>query len=356
MKCVVFLNNELHRSQKTPPLKLSYNQRFVMFGLMMGYPQTPFSETIKTIPKYKHDRVSMMVSGSCSAIRITCGLRKGARKSLWRSRVLSTEAIQAVQSIKLAKSASKLEEVFGSRLGRLLKGDLLDTLAELQRQNEWELAAMVFEFMHKKLLYKPDLSLYYDMIFLFGKNKMIEPAEQLFLELRNVGLEPDSGTYTEMIGAYLQVGMVDKAMETYISMKKSGCSPNKLTLTILIRNLEKAGEEELASIIKNECAQYVESPKKFLEEVGKKYSSRRDALKNSESKLSSAREPKHSFVTWLIMKIEEGGDYTGKIGSEIDLKEEVTIPSQTEISIRLRFSLHLGYVVKVHKSYIPALS
>lgn len=55
--------------------------------------------------------------------------------------MLSTEAIQAVQSLKLSKSnPSKLEQVMGGRLSRLLKADLLDALAELQRQNEVELA------------------------------------------------------------------------------------------------------------------------------------------------------------------------------------------------------------------------
>lgn len=58
--------------------------------------------------------------------------------------MLSIEAIQAVQSLKLSKSnPSKLEQVMGGRLSRLLKADLLDALAELQRQNEVELALKV---------------------------------------------------------------------------------------------------------------------------------------------------------------------------------------------------------------------
>lgn len=63
---------------------------------------------------------------------------------MWRTRVLSTEAIQAVQSLKLAqKSPSRLEQVFSNKLSRLLKADLLDVLAELQRQNESDLALKV---------------------------------------------------------------------------------------------------------------------------------------------------------------------------------------------------------------------
>lgn len=82
-------------------------------------------------------------SSSSHFLKISCGLRGGPRKPLWRGRVLSTEAIQAVQSLKLAKSASKLEDVFDSKISRLLKADLIATLEELQRQNEWEIALKV---------------------------------------------------------------------------------------------------------------------------------------------------------------------------------------------------------------------
>ena len=129
----------------------------------------------------------------------------------------------------------------------------------------------MFEFIRKEVWYKPDLSLYSDMIMILGKKKLIEMAEGLFSELKKEGLEPDTRVYTEMIGAYLQVGMTEKAMEMYGLMKASGCAPDKLTLTILIRNLENAGEEELAAGVKKECEEYVDYPKKFLEEIERKY-------------------------------------------------------------------------------------
>ncbi|ONI29556.1 hypothetical protein PRUPE_1G201600 [Prunus persica] len=214
-------------------------------------------------------------SSSSTPSHIVCGLRGGPRKPLWRSRVLSTEAIQAVQSLKLSKSnPSKLEQVMGGRLSRLLKADLLDALAELQRQNEVELALKVFKFVREEVWYKPDLSLYCSMILLLGKNKLIEMAEELFSGLKEEGLEYDTRAFTEMIGAYIQVGMTEKAMETYELMKASGCAPDKLTFTILIRNLEKVGEEELAAHIKKYCAEYVDSPEKFFEEVERKHRTR----------------------------------------------------------------------------------
>ncbi|GAB4859098.1 hypothetical protein Ancab_010563 [Ancistrocladus abbreviatus] len=212
--------------------------------------------------------------GLCSGVvvRVTCGLRNAPRKPLWRSRVLSTEAIQAVQSLKLAKSSSsKLEEVFSTRLSRLLKADLLDTLSELQRQNELDLALKVFEFLRNESWYTPDPSAYSDMILLLGKSKLIHEAEALFTKLKEDGLQPDTRAYTELIGAYLQMNMLEKALETYESMKTSGCLPDKLTFMILIRNLEKAGQEELATAVKRECEELMDEPEKFLEVVARKH-------------------------------------------------------------------------------------
>ncbi|GFQ04388.1 pentatricopeptide repeat-containing protein at1g62350 [Phtheirospermum japonicum] len=212
-------------------------------------------------------------------LRIVCGLRNGPRKLMWRSRVLSTEAIQAVQSLKLAQnSSSKLDHVFSAKINRLLKADLLDTFAELQRQNELNLALKVFNFMRKEHWYVPDLSLFNDMLMMFGKNKMIEMVEKILLELRNEGLEPDARTYTELIGAYFKVEMVNKAMETYEQMKASGYEPDKLTLTILIRNLETAGGEAMSETIKKECAKYFDYPDKFLEEVERKFPKRKSLI------------------------------------------------------------------------------
>jgi hypothetical protein len=70
---------------------------------------------------------------------------------LWRAKRLSTEAIQAIQSLKLTRSSTpRLEEVFNSKLSRLLKTDLLDTLAVLQNQNELDLALKVNKRKEKK--------------------------------------------------------------------------------------------------------------------------------------------------------------------------------------------------------------
>lgn len=113
-----------------PLLSVSPRPSFSQMGsLSLSFCQVGLRQNLKIpCPKTPSGRLKL----------VTCGLRKvGPRKPMWRSRVLSPEAIQAVQSLKLAaKSPDKLEGVFKTRISRLLKADLLDTLSELQRQNE----------------------------------------------------------------------------------------------------------------------------------------------------------------------------------------------------------------------------
>ncbi|XP_065866942.1 pentatricopeptide repeat-containing protein At1g62350-like [Euphorbia lathyris] len=211
---------------------------------------------------------------------ITCSLRGGPRKPLWKAKRLSTEAIQAIQSLKLAKSSNlRLEQVFNGKVSRLLKADLIATLEVLQNQNELELALKVFEFVQKEIWYKPDVSLYYGMIQMLGRNKLIEMTEEFLCKLEEEGLKPDTRVFTEIIGAYLNAGVVEKAMETYGRMKESGCKPDKLTFTILIRNLEEAGRDELAASVKNECGVYMDYPEEFLKELVQKKNAKRQTIK-----------------------------------------------------------------------------
>ncbi|XP_022002413.1 pentatricopeptide repeat-containing protein At3g53170-like isoform X2 [Helianthus annuus] len=149
-------------------------------------------------------------------------------------------------------------------------------LLSCRGNNIWTLLSrcQVFEFIRNEAWYKPDHSLYGDLMLMFGKKKLIDKVEKLFFDLIEEGLKPDTRAYTELIGAYLKVDMIDKAMETYESMKASGCVPDELTLTIMIRNLESAGRDDLAAVVKNDCVEYLDSPKKFLKEVARRYPKR----------------------------------------------------------------------------------
>eukprot|EP01018_Ginkgo_biloba_P023418 Gb_40336 [translate_table: standard] len=58
----------------------------------------------------------------------------------------------------------------------------MDVLIEIQRQDKCNLALLVFATICKEIWYKPNLSLYVDMILLLGRNKLLEKVESLLVE------------------------------------------------------------------------------------------------------------------------------------------------------------------------------
>lgn len=82
---------------------------------------------------------------------IRCGPRNN-RGPLLKGRVLSIEAIQAVQSLKRAHRGdqSKLNEVLSETLPRLIKADLIAAFKELLRQDHSDLALKVFSVVRSE--------------------------------------------------------------------------------------------------------------------------------------------------------------------------------------------------------------
>ncbi|KAL2650294.1 hypothetical protein R1flu_018422 [Riccia fluitans] len=153
------------------------------------------------------------------------------RGSLWRTRsVISKETVQAVHDLRRSKdSPEDLKRTFQNRISRLLKMDLLATLAELQRQNELSLALKVFDVVRKEIWYKPDKFLYRQMMDALGRNRMIPELEQKFQELQEEGIVPDVVIYRELVGAYVRSHMLDRALEVHKKMIEIGCGDDRLS-------------------------------------------------------------------------------------------------------------------------------
>ncbi|KAL3684430.1 hypothetical protein R1sor_002452 [Riccia sorocarpa] len=170
------------------------------------------------------------------------------RGSLWRTRsVISKETVQAVHDLRRSKdSPEDLKRAFQHRISRLLKMDLLATLAELQRQNEIFLALKVFDVVRKEIWYKPDKFLYRQMMDALGRNRMIPELEQKFQELQDEGILPDVVIYRELVGAYIRSHMLDRALEMHRKMAEIGCADDALTNQFIER--EKMRLERKAAL------------------------------------------------------------------------------------------------------------
>eukprot|EP01018_Ginkgo_biloba_P007469 Gb_18843 [translate_table: standard] len=203
-------------------------------------------------------------------MHIVCSQRASQPKEPFvRGKVLTNESMQTVQALKRANGdENKIQKVFQTRVSRLVKAELLTVLAELQRQDECDLALRVFEAVRKEVWYKSDFSLYFQMIKVLKRNNLFHKIEPIFSELKKEeSLEADTKAFTHLQSIFLQMGMAQNAVETYQLMKQSGCKMDEYAFTFLIKGLQRLGEPDLAEAVKKEYAQFLDECKVLLEDI-----------------------------------------------------------------------------------------
>ncbi|KAK2992086.1 hypothetical protein RJ640_023469 [Escallonia rubra] len=207
-------------------------------------------------------------SGSSS--RIMMRDRSKNRKPLQKGRNLSIEAIQTVQALKRAIKThddSLVHHVFDSNFRRLLKLDMMAVLRELLRQQQCLLALKGFEEMRKEYWYKPQVSLYADIISVLGSNGLFEQVQLLFMDLKSESsLEPDIKGFNALLDTLMSFKLTGLAIECFYLMKSVGCEPDRLTFRILIKGLESDGETSLSATLRQEAQRYYGQSLEFLEE------------------------------------------------------------------------------------------
>ncbi|KAF9623333.1 hypothetical protein IFM89_000822 [Coptis chinensis] len=101
-----------------------------------------------------------------------------------------------------------VEQVFESKVRRLLKFDMLAVLRELLRQNEALLALQVFKDVRKEYWYKPQVLVYADMIKMFASNDFLEKVELLllYLKIERYHLDADTEGFNALFRTLMNYG------------------------------------------------------------------------------------------------------------------------------------------------------
>ncbi|KGN43371.1 protein THYLAKOID ASSEMBLY 8-like, chloroplastic [Cucumis sativus] len=190
------------------------------------------------------------------------------RKPLQKGRNLSIEAIQAVQSLKRTKKdLQQLDRVYDSKIRRLLKFDMLAVLRELLRQNECSLALKVFEDVRKEHWYKPQVSLYADIITVLASNGLFERVQIILSYMKaEADLAPEIDGFNALLKALVSHNLGELAMESYYLMKDVGCEPDKASFRIVIKGLESKGEAVDLRTVKQDAQRLYGESLEFLEE------------------------------------------------------------------------------------------
>ncbi|KAL5562302.1 hypothetical protein UlMin_032049 [Ulmus minor] len=199
---------------------------------------------------------------------VTMRDRSNNPRPLQKGRNLSIEAIQTVQALKRAnKNNRSLEEAFDSKFRRLLKFDVMAVLRELLRQNECLLALKVFEDIRKEHWYKPQVSLYADVINVLGCNGFLEELELVFSCFKKeTNLQPDIEGFNALLRNLINLSFPKLAMESYCLMKEVACDPDRSTFRLLINGLEAMGETGSSAVVRLDAQKYYGESLDFLEE------------------------------------------------------------------------------------------
>ncbi|KAL3840876.1 hypothetical protein ACJIZ3_025467 [Penstemon smallii] len=189
-------------------------------------------------------------AAAASIRRITpvhCGPRDN-RGPLLKGRILSTEAIQAIQSLKRAHRTdpSKLPTHL---LSRLIKSDLTAAYKELLRQDQCTLALNVFSTIRSE--YGADLDLYAELVLALVRNGLTEEIDPLIGEMEEglVRCDETKGLL-RLVKALIGAERRESTVRIYEMMRSSGWGSryevDEYLARVLSKGLRRFGEGELA--------------------------------------------------------------------------------------------------------------
>ncbi|KAI5014666.1 hypothetical protein ZWY2020_056056 [Hordeum vulgare] len=187
---------------------------------------------------------------------ITMRDRGKNRKPTQRGRYLSTEAIQAVQSLKratLSGAPAAGAVATDPKLRRLLKADMVAVFRELAAQGEAHLALKVFEEIRKEHWYKPRLFWYVDLITVLASKGLRSEVGKACSYLKREQLEPDTDGFNLLLKTLLDAEFTQLTMDCFRLMKLWDSEPDRTTYITLVKGLESLGEMDLSAKMRLEA-------------------------------------------------------------------------------------------------------
>ncbi|XP_076959990.1 protein THYLAKOID ASSEMBLY 8, chloroplastic-like [Bidens hawaiensis] len=215
--------------------------RSTSYGGLMGFPSLEVG---------KKDKIRM---------RVTMRDRSKNRKPLQKGRNLSIEAIQTIQYLKRTHKSfadeQQLGQVIDSKFSRLLKFDMMAILRELLRQDHCQLALMVFAEIQKEHWYKPEVSLYGEIISVLAKNELYDKVDIIVHDMKaeKSRLEAKTEGFNLLLESLMSYNLTEVAMDCFELMKEVNCEPDRSTFKLLVEQLESKGESGLLEMIKKEA-------------------------------------------------------------------------------------------------------
>ncbi|PIN12244.1 hypothetical protein CDL12_15146 [Handroanthus impetiginosus] len=181
---------------------------------------------------------------------VRCGPRDN-RGPLLKGRILSTEAIQAIQSLKRAHRTDPTN-LPTHLLSRLIKSDLTAAFKELLRQDQCSLAVKVFSSIRSE--YGADLNMYAELVLALARNGLIEEIDPLIVQMEEEGgiRCDESRGLLRLVQALIGAERKESTVRIYEMMKRSEHEMDEYLGRVLSKGLRRFGEGRLADEVDRE--------------------------------------------------------------------------------------------------------
>ncbi|XP_050230723.1 protein THYLAKOID ASSEMBLY 8, chloroplastic [Mercurialis annua] len=202
--------------------------------------------------------LSKTLTTTTTATVIRCGSGpRSNRGPLVKGRILSKEAILAVQSLKRSYNKSPPSNL--PDLTRLLKSDLSAILKELLRQDLCLLALHVLTILRSEFSDQIDLNLYGEVISALTRNKLEGDIDRLIDDLGKdegkIMWESDRG-FLRVVRGVVDADRKESTVKIVQMLRRSGCGDtwpaDAYIVGVLSKGLRRMGEEVLADEVDKE--------------------------------------------------------------------------------------------------------
>ncbi|KAG6415775.1 hypothetical protein SASPL_123192 [Salvia splendens] len=211
-----------------------------------GYTQMVYVQFVDTCPIRLFDMSEWLRRQTRNLLGFACA-----------GRILSTEAIQAIQALKRAYRSDP-ESLPTHALRRLIKSDLTAALKELLRQDQCTIAAVVFSVIQSE--YGADLNAYAEMVVALARKGMAAEIDALVYRMEEEApagiVRGESRGLLRMVKALISAERKESTVRIYEMMKKSGMGStwevDEYLGRVLSKGLRRFGEGKLADEVDSE--------------------------------------------------------------------------------------------------------
>ncbi|XP_057952580.1 pentatricopeptide repeat-containing protein At1g74850, chloroplastic [Malania oleifera] len=124
---------------------------------------------------------------------------------------------------------------------KLSLNDFALVFKEFAQRRDWQRSLRLFKYMQRQVWCKPNEHIYTIVIGVFGREGLLDKAQEIFDEMPAQGIIRSVFSFTALINAYGRNGQYETSLKLLSRMKREKISPSILTYNTVINSCAKGG-------------------------------------------------------------------------------------------------------------------